>query len=105
MPEKFDPDKMQKEIMEAVQKLMSQRTATKSPETARAEQETEEKKRERRRKALQFDLKPKDVKRYLDRFVIKQEEAKRVLATTVCDHYNHVRECSGGQECKDYERS
>jgi len=39
-----------------------------------------------------FDLKPKDVKHYLDRFVIKQEEAKKVLSVAVCDHYNHIRE-------------
>ncbi|MEL0005386.1 MAG: AAA family ATPase, partial [Opitutales bacterium] len=26
-------------------------------------------------------------------FVIKQEQAKRVLSVAVCDHYNHVRRC------------
>jgi endopeptidase Clp ATP-binding regulatory subunit ClpX len=31
------------------------------------------------------------VKQHLDRFVIRQDDAKRVLATAVCDHYNHVR--------------
>jgi ATP-dependent Clp protease ATP-binding subunit ClpX len=40
-----------------------------------------------------FDLKPKQVKEYLDRFVIKQEEAKKVLSVAVCDHYNHIRNC------------
>ncbi len=38
-----------------------------------------------------FDLTPRDIKRHLDRFVIRQEEAKRVLAVAVCDHYNHIR--------------
>ena len=42
---------------------------------------------------LKFDLKPKEVKQYLDRYVIKQDEAKKALAIAVCDHYNHVREC------------
>ena len=42
---------------------------------------------------LQFDLKPKDVKAYLDKYVIKQEEAKKILSIAVCDHYNHVSEC------------
>ncbi len=41
---------------------------------------------------LKFDLKPKEVKQYLDRYVIKQDEAKKALAIAVCDHYNHVRE-------------
>ena len=41
---------------------------------------------------LKFDLKPKDVKAYLDRYVIKQEEAKKILSIAVCDHYNHISE-------------
>ena len=40
-----------------------------------------------------FDRKPKEIRDYLDRFVIKQEQAKRVLSVAVCDHYNHVRAC------------
>jgi len=42
---------------------------------------------------LSFDLKPKDVKAYLDKYVIKQEEAKKVLSIAVCDHYNYISEC------------
>ncbi len=40
---------------------------------------------------FEFKLKPADIKAYLDRFVIRQDEAKKVLATAVCDHYNHAR--------------
>jgi ATP-dependent Clp protease ATP-binding subunit ClpX len=38
-----------------------------------------------------FDFRPKDIKRHLDRFVIRQDEAKKVLSIAVCDHYNHAR--------------
>ncbi len=38
-----------------------------------------------------FKLKPKEIKANLDRFVIRQDEAKKVLSVAVCDHYNHVR--------------
>ena len=41
----------------------------------------------------EFDLKPRDIRDYLDRFVIRQNEAKKVLSVAVCDHYNHVRRC------------
>jgi endopeptidase Clp ATP-binding regulatory subunit ClpX len=34
---------------------------------------------------------PRDIKEHLDRFVIKQDEAKKVLSIAVCDHYNHIR--------------
>lgn len=40
---------------------------------------------------LNFRYKPADIKAYLDRYVIRQDEAKKVLATAVCDHYNHAR--------------
>jgi endopeptidase Clp ATP-binding regulatory subunit ClpX len=33
------------------------------------------------------------VREHLDRFVIGQGEAKKVLAVAVCDHFNHVRQC------------
>jgi endopeptidase Clp ATP-binding regulatory subunit ClpX len=41
----------------------------------------------------EFALKPRDIKDYLDRFVIRQDEAKKVLSVAICDHYNHVRRC------------
>ena len=40
--------------------------------------------------AFAFDFLPRDIKAHLDRFVIKQDEAKKVLSIAVCDHYNHV---------------
>ncbi len=39
---------------------------------------------------LEFNYLPRDIKTHLDRFVIQQEEAKKVLSIAVCDHYNHV---------------
>src|SRR5438034_6814208 len=40
---------------------------------------------------FEFNFLPRDIKAHLDRFVIKQEEAKKVLAIAVCDHYNHAK--------------
>ena len=40
---------------------------------------------------LSFDMTPRQVKSYLDRYVIGQDDAKRTLAVAICDHYNHVR--------------
>jgi endopeptidase Clp ATP-binding regulatory subunit ClpX len=41
----------------------------------------------------EFNLKPREIRDYLDRFVIQQAEAKQVLSVAICDHYNHVRQC------------
>ena len=54
---------------------------------------------------LKFDLKPKEIKKYLDRYVIQQDEAKKALAIAVCDHYNHVRECHENPDAADADYS
>lgn len=46
---------------------------------------------EDRGKHFEFRYKPAEIKAHLDRFVIRQDEAKKVLATAVCDHYHHAR--------------
>lgn len=55
-----------------------------------------------RKEALAFDRKPRDVKAYLDRFVIQQAEAKKVLSVALCDHYHHVRLAAEGREQPNY---
>src|SRR6185312_12598259 len=51
---------------------------------------------------FEFKYKPRDVKAYLDRFVIKQDEAKKVLSVAMCDHYHHVRLALKGKEQPNY---
>src|SRR5438477_1323001 len=58
------------------------------PETADAG--AEEKTKRNDEEQFVFDFLPRDIKAHLDRFVIKQDEAKKVLSIAVCDHYNHV---------------
>lgn len=40
-----------------------------------------------------FDLKPREVVEYLDRFIIQRYDTKKILAVAICDHYNHCRRC------------
>src|SRR6266550_4213047 len=51
---------------------------------------TDEKSPPEEAKEFDFHFLPRDIKAHLDRFVIKQDEAKKVLSIAVCDHYNHV---------------
>ena len=53
----------------------------------------------------EFDLKPRDIRDYLDRFVIRQDEAKKVLSVAICDHYNHVRRCIEDPDVREQEYS
>src|SRR5437870_5054277 len=51
---------------------------------------------------FEFNYKPREVKAHLDRFVIKQDEAKKVLSVALCDHYHHVRLALDGKESANY---
>ena len=62
----------------------------------------EETKPETQRNDFSFAYKPRDVKAHLDRYVIKQDEAKKVLSVALCDHYNAVREAFDGKEQSHY---
>lgn len=73
--------------------------------TAGDESGERDKSEETLEKIRRFKLKPREVKDYLDRFVISQEEAKRVLSVAICDHYNHVRRCVEQGEETDEEYS
>lgn len=51
-----------------------------------------------------FSLKPADIARHLDRFVIGQKEAKKVLGVALCDHFQHVRLTLEGHEAPFYQK-
>jgi endopeptidase Clp ATP-binding regulatory subunit ClpX len=88
------PEEIEKEFQEFVQqkyggsvRLINASAGEPAPETEDGGPEP------KKNFDLKFDLKPKEIKQYLDRYVIQQDEAKKALAIAVCDHYNHVREC------------
>ncbi len=37
-----------------------------------------------------FDLKPEDLIAYLDQFIVRQDQAKSILATKICTHFNRI---------------
>ena len=51
-----------------------------------------------------FRLKPADIARHLNRFVIGQQEAKKVLSVALCDHFQHVRMTLEGNEAPFYQK-
>ncbi len=42
-------------------------------------------------KSINFDLKPDDLVAYLDQYIVKQDQAKAILATKICTHFNRIR--------------
>jgi endopeptidase Clp ATP-binding regulatory subunit ClpX len=41
---------------------------------------------------IKFDLKPEELEAYLNEHIIKQDEAKAILATKVCTHFNRIKQ-------------
>lgn len=102
MADTSDPDKLHKEIFENLRRMAAELGVQKAPETERVETEDEDSAEKKKSEVFDFKLKPKEIKHHLDRFVIKQEEAKRVLATAVADHYNFARFAHEGKLSRDY---
>jgi endopeptidase Clp ATP-binding regulatory subunit ClpX len=45
----------------------------------------------REKKSINFNLKPEELIAYLDQYVVKQDQAKAILATKICTHFNRIR--------------
>jgi ATP-dependent Clp protease ATP-binding subunit ClpX len=91
-PQFPSPEELKTKITEFMKQNFGDRVSVATfaePEPAPAEEE-EEKPEKTDQKEFEFNLLPRDIKAHLDRFVIKQDEAKKVLAIAVCDHYNHA---------------
>jgi endopeptidase Clp ATP-binding regulatory subunit ClpX len=48
------------------------------------------KRESRRLERARFDMKPEELETFLNEYVIKQDEAKAVLATKICTHFNRI---------------
>jgi len=64
---------------------------------------------EETRKSTQFDinsiklLKPKEIKKFLDLYVIGQEEAKKIIAVSVYNHYKRLMQTNRKEQADDVE--
>ena len=46
---------------------------------------------EGKKRKINFDLKPEELEAFLNDYIIRQEEAKEILATKVCTHFNRIK--------------
>ena len=51
---------------------------------------------------IKFDMKPEELESYLDEYVVKQKEAKEILATKICTHFNRIRLLEDNNKAERY---
>src|SRR6266511_3490803 len=84
------PEELKSKITEFMKQNFGDRVSVATfADTALAVAVEDEKPEKTDHPEFEFNFLPRDIKTHLDRFVIKPDEAKKVLAIAVCDHYNH----------------
>ena len=73
------------------------------PEAAGEKIEEGEKEKQPEPLAIHFDMKPEELKSYLDEYLVRQDDAKEVLATKVCTHFNRIKRFESKDKYKRYE--
>jgi endopeptidase Clp ATP-binding regulatory subunit ClpX len=95
MGKNIDIDEIQKDISEYVSRKYGIKfkvaTFGTGPEAAREKGEAEAKESKHEMASIHFDMKPVELKAYLDEYMVRQDDAKQVLATKICTHFNRIK--------------
>lgn len=95
MGKKIDIDEIQKDISEYVSKKYGIKLRVAGfgtvPEAAREKGEEAAREAKNDVATIDFDMKPGELKAYLDEYMVRQDEAKQVLATKICTHFNRIK--------------
>jgi endopeptidase Clp ATP-binding regulatory subunit ClpX len=87
-----DPKEIEKEIGDFLAKKFGGSVRMVSPLVLPQEVSTEKaEKSTKKEKKIHFDLKPEDLISYLDQYIVKQDDAKTILATKICTHFNRIK--------------
>ena len=62
-----------------------------APKAEQADDDSHTEEANESHRTIHFAMKPEELKAYLDEYLVKQDEAKRVLATKVCTHFNRIK--------------
>ncbi|MDY6825523.1 MAG: AAA family ATPase [Thermodesulfobacteriota bacterium] len=86
-----DPKKVEKEIGDFLHEKYGDNIKLVTPIRAAEYDETGGEPHETKKPDIQFDLKPEALVAYLDQFIIRQEDAKKILSTKICTHFNRIK--------------
>lgn len=87
-----DQEDLEKELSDYLSKKYGARIKVISPMMMSQPKETVDAPEKKKGvEQIKFDLKPEELEEHLNQYVIKQDEAKAVLATKICTHYNRIK--------------
>ncbi len=86
-----DPKDVEKEIGEFLSEKFGGRVKLITPVVIPSETGFDKEEKPDKKKKIDFSLKPDELEAYLDQYVVKQAEAKAILATKVCTHFNRIK--------------
>ncbi len=88
-----NPKELEKEIGEFLSKKFGDTVKIVSPVVMAQEMPAAaEKAPKQKSRKLKFELKPEELIAYLDRYVVRQDRAKAILATKICTHFNRIQQ-------------
>jgi ATP-dependent Clp protease ATP-binding subunit ClpX len=86
------PKELEKEISEFLSKRFGANVKMVSPVIIPQEVSVEKPPGSfQKEKKINFDLKPEELIAYLDQYIVKQDNAKAILATKICTHFNRIK--------------
>ena len=95
MEKDIDVNEIQKDLSEYISKKYGKKLHIAGfgpvPETSKDKTEDAGKETKQGVASIHFDMKPGELKAYLDEYMVKQDEAKQVLATKICTHFNRIK--------------
>jgi endopeptidase Clp ATP-binding regulatory subunit ClpX len=97
-----DPKELERELGEFLSKKFGGQVKVLSPVVMAEEAPAAVTPETPRRKAkVDFSLKPEELIGYLDQYVVRQDQAKAILATKICTHFNRIRRAQETPETAD----
>jgi len=95
MSKDIDIKEVQKDINDYLAKKYGKRVQFAGfgpfPQTSGDKKDDDAKEKKSEPLSINFDLKPEELKAYLDEYLVRQDDAKEVLATKVCTHFNRIK--------------
>ncbi len=102
-----EPKELEKELNEYLAKKYGSRIKLATPMIVPQKDEElieEQPETKQETKKIRFDLKPEELEAYLNEYVVKQDDAKEVLATKICTHFNRIKYWEEHEHNEKYER-